>query len=491
MGSEADELHIAFLPFTALGHLIPMVDMARGLAARGVKVTIITTPLNALLFQNSIDRDITSGHPIQLLTLPLPPMDSPLPDGCENISTTSAPFPETFNKLFQALSLLQQPLAQLFQHLRFRPHCIVSDPLLPWTTDFANQLGIPRIIFHATNFFYHCVSESLVRYQDKIPPDGGAFRVPGLPNHISFSRSQLPDPIKVQAEFGEIFNSVREAELRSHGAVMNSFYELEPAYINHYRNTLGRKAWHIGPVSLFNTEKLDREASNSKASIDQLKCLSWLESKEPNSVLYVCFGSITRFTATQLLEIASALEALSHPFIWVVPRVAKPRGEMDGEFWLPEGLEERVTKGPQKGFIIQGWVPQVLILEHQAVGGFMTHCGWNSVLESVSSGVPMITWPLFAEQFYNEKLVIEVLKVGVSVGVEAWNSYMTDKAIVVGREDIKQAVSRVMGGGDEARRMRRCAQELGEMAKRAVQEGGSSYADMTALIEELMTFCKK
>lgn len=127
----------------------------------------------------------------------------------------------------------------------------------------------------------------------------------------------------------------------------------------------------------------------------------------------------------------------------------------------------------------------MLILEHQAIGAFVTHCGWNSILEGVSSGVPMITWPVSAEQFYNEKLVTDILRTGVAVGSKQWASFVdVKKEASVKREAIEKAVTLVMVG-DAAEEMRSRARTLGEMAKRAVEESGSSFSDLTALIEEL------
>ena len=173
------------------------------------------------------------------------------------------------------------------------------------------------------------------------------------------------------------------------------------------------------------------------------------------------------------------LEASEQQFIWVVK---KDKNEKEEEDWLPKGFEKRMEG---KGLILRGWAPQVLLLDHEAVGGFVTHCGWNSTLEGVTAGVPMVTWPLSAEQFYNEKLVTQVLKVGVDVGVRRWIRVVGD---CIKRDAIEKAVKRIMVG-EETDGMRSRAKVLGEMAKRAVEEGGSSYSDLNALIEELKLHC--
>ena len=122
----------------------------------------------------------------------------------------------------------------------------------------------------------------------------------------------------------------------------------------------------------------------------------------------------------------------------------------------------------------------MLILDHEAVGGFVTHCGWNSTLEGVTAGVPMVTWPVTVEQFHNENLVTQVLKIGISVGAQQWIRMVGDD---IKRQAIQKAVRQTMVG-EEVEKMRIKAKVLGEMARGAVDEGGSSYSDLNTVIEE-------
>lgn len=136
--------------------------------------------------------------------------------------------------------------------------------------------------------------------------------------------------------------------------------------------------------------------------------------------------------------------------------------------------------------IIKGWAPQLLILNHRAVGAFVTHCGWNSTVEAVSAGIPMVTWPVHGEQFYNEKLITEVRGIGVEVGAVEWTSIgFGERHKLVSGDTIEKALRRLMDGGDEAHDIRRRAKEFGEKAREAVGEGGSSYNNLTALIDDL------
>ncbi|KAJ4771322.1 Glycosyltransferase [Rhynchospora pubera] len=138
----------------------------------------------------------------------------------------------------------------------------------------------------------------------------------------------------------------------------------------------------------------------------------------------------------------------------------------------------------RKGLIIRGWAPQLIILNHPAVGGFLTLCGWNSTLEAISAGVPMITWPMNGDQSFNEKLVVDILQVGAAVGAKVGGPYFENQQLIE-VETIKSVIESVVGEGVEGEAMRKRAKVLKEKAKAAVQEGGSSYSDLKSLINEL------
>ncbi|KAA8545843.1 hypothetical protein F0562_020706 [Nyssa sinensis] len=471
MPETMGQLRVFFFPFMAHGHMIPILDMTKLFALCGVKPTIITTRLNAPFFSKNTKN---LGSEISLIVIKFPAVEVGLPEGCENLDQIHSD--EMMPKFLKATAMLQEQVDHVLQECR--PNCLVADMFFPWATDVAAKFGIPRLVFHGTSFFALCVKESIGLYKphNKVSSDTEPFVVPHLPHEIKLTRMQL---IPAQREGSEtdlvkLLSKISETELTSYGVIVNSFYELEPAYADHYRKVLGRKAWHIGPVSLCNREVEDKAQRGKETSIDEHQCLRWLDSKEPNSVVYVCFGSIANLTAAQLYEMAMGLEASGQQFIWVVKK-----GE--NENWLPEGFEERM-KG--KGLIIRGWAPQVLILDHEAVGGFVTHCGWNSTLEGASAGVVMVTWPVFAEQFFNEKLVTEILRIGIGVGAQ---ENTTKVASGIKREAIEKAVKRIMVG-EEAEEMRSRAMAFKDAAKKAVEEGGSSYSDLNTLIEELSSY---
>ena len=137
--------------------------------------------------------------------------------------------------------------------------------------------------------------------------DFETFVIPNFPGEIKLTRKQLPDTtqLEVETDYIKLLKEARESELTSYGVVVNSFYELKSAYVDHFRNVMGRKAWHIGPVSLCHKDAEDKAQRGQEASIDENECLKWLSTKKPNSVSYICFGSRPNFTDSRHFEIGS------------------------------------------------------------------------------------------------------------------------------------------------------------------------------------------
>ncbi|KAF2294741.1 hypothetical protein GH714_015861 [Hevea brasiliensis] len=455
MDSSGHQLHIFVFPYMAHGHMIPTVDLAKLFALRGLKATIITTPLNAPLISKTIRRTKGLGVDIDIRTLKFPSVEAGLPEGCENVDSITSHDNGSFELIFRfnkATTMLQEPLEMLLQECQ--PDCLVADLLFPWATDAAAKFGIPRLVFKGTCFFSLCTLECIRLYepQKKVSSDSEPFVLTNVPGEIKLTRKQLPDGLRqdFDTDYSKLMSEIVESELKSFGIVVNSFYEVEPAYVDYYRKVLGRRAWPIGPVSLCNRGIEDKAQRGNEASISENECLKWLDSKKPNSVIYICFGSMVNFNASQLIEIARALEASKQEFIWVVRRDKK--NQEDEEDWLPKGFEERM--------------------------GDRTH---NKRLGSTRK--PMVTWPVFADHFYNEKLVSEVLQIGIGVGVKEWVAVHGEH---VKSEAIETAITEVMVSG-QAEEMRRRARKLGEMARKAVEEGGSTYSNLNDLVEELRT----
>lgn len=367
-----------------------------------------------------------------------------------------------------------------------RPDCILSDLSHPWTTDTAERLGVPRLVFSVSNFMAYSAEHSVMQHSphQKVASDTEEFEIPGLPHHIQMTKSQQPEFLLRRDRFTAMMESYKEAERRSYGTVMNTFYELDGVYLEHYKKITGIKAWGLGPVSLAVNKNLrEKIERGNKSGMESEELVKWLNSKEPNSVLFVSFGSMTRFPPPQMAEIAHGLEDSGINFIWVIRNKDK-NDSGEAPEGLPEGFEQMI-KNKNRGFIVRIWAPQLLILEHPSTGGFLTHCGWNSSIEGISAGQPMVTWPVSSEQFYNEKLLTEVLQVGVPVGARRWWNMSDEMKEIVSRENVEKGVGFLMGATEEAAAIRERAKQLGAAANRAVQSGGSSENNLISLMKEL------
>ncbi|WVZ06669.1 hypothetical protein V8G54_020015 [Vigna mungo] len=438
-----ENLHFVLFPLMAQGHMIPMIDIARILAQRA--------------------------------------KEAGLPQGCENFDMVTSM--DMVKKMFRTVITLQNSAEELFEALTPKPSCIVSDFCIPWTAQLAEKYHIPRISFHGFSCFcLHCLHQlHISEILKNITSESEYFTIPDIPDQIQVTKEQLPGALTFDPkEFGEL---VRAAEKKSYGVIVNTFEDLEKAYVRDFKKGKNNKAWFIGPVSLCNKDGLDKAQRGNRASINEHHCLKWLDLQQPKSVVYVCFGSICNLIPSQLVELALALEDTKRPFVWVI-REGRQLQELE-KWFSEEGFEER-TKG--RGLIIGGWAPQVMILSHSSIGGFLTHCGWNSTLEGIMAGVPLVTWPLFGDQFLNEKLVTDVLKIGVSVGAEVPLKWGEEEkgGVMVKKDDIKRAISMVMDeDGEESKERRERVCKLSDMGKRAVEEGGSSYLDVTLLIQDI------
>ncbi|KAL2509285.1 UDP-glycosyltransferase 73C3 [Forsythia ovata] len=466
MASEIEQLHFLLMPLMSQSHIIPLTDFAKLIARRGIVVSLITTPLNAARYRSIIDDAVEENLKIQMISMNFPCQEAGLPEGCENMDTLTSP--ELVNKFFLACELLQTPLEKLIGELEPKPDCMISSNALPWTQEVAHKFKIPRYIFETISCFTLLCSHKISKIlQDSaLVSNSESFLVSGIPHKIEFTKSQLPETIREASDNHKgLVDKILQAKGSAQGSLVNSFQDLEPWYVEEYKKLVMKNLWCIGPVSL----------SNKKASIVEHPCIMWLDSMKPRSVIYVCFGSLCRISFEQLKEIGLGLEASSFPFIWII------RGQdssVEIEKWLAEDEFEERVKG--RGLVIRGWAPQVLILSHPSIGGFLTHCGWNSTLEGVCAGVPMITWPMFAEQFYNEKFIVHVLRIGVSIGVEQSRGFVEG-------DQVKRAIERLMDKGEgEGKERSMRALKLGEMAKESIEEGGSSYLNISMLIQDVI-----
>ncbi|KAG4144385.1 hypothetical protein ERO13_D05G033700v2 [Gossypium hirsutum] len=469
--------HFLFIPLMTRSHLIPFTDLAKALAHHGQQVTIVMTPLNAARFSD--DYAINFNLNIQFLPLYFPAQEVGLPQGCEAMD--SLPSPDMATKFLQASNMLQQPLEKWLQGLDSLslPSCIISDVCFPWTSILALKFNVSRVVFHTVSCFTLLCSHNIDHYKVFDERDKSDFEpvlVPDLPDRIEITKAQLPFFGKNKAldDSKKVLKQFKEAEASAMAVVVNSFQELEPGYVKAYQKFVNN-LWCIGPLCLYN------KTTRSEASIDDHESLNWLDSQKPNSVIYVCFGSLCHIFDQQLMELGLGLETSNCPFIWVI-KEGSYTAELDN--WFKEqNFEERV-KG--RGLIIRGWAPQFQILSKPAIGGLITHCGWSSTLEGIIAGLPLITWPMSNEQFYNEKLIVQVVKIGVKIGVE--KPMKAPEVLVKKEEEVLKAIKQVIDGGKEGEERKKRAKKLGEMAKMAVENGGSSCSNLTSLIHLVSYF---
>ncbi|KAL7174059.1 hypothetical protein ACSBR2_033332 [Camellia fascicularis] len=469
--------NIVMFPFMAQGHLIPFLALALQIEQRGYNVIFVNTTLNIIKLRKSIPP--TSS--IRLLEIPFNSSDHGLPPGSEN--TDVLPYTLVI-QLLEASTSLKPAFTSLLSDLIHDGSpllCVVADIFFGWTVEVTHDLGLFHAFFSGAGGFglacYHSVWLNLPHRSN----DSAEFSLPDFPEAGKFHMTQLAASF-VAADGKDRWSVFQHKNLPgwsySDGVLFNSIEELDKIGLAYFRRKLNRPIWPIGPILLLGE---DRSRVGKKHGIKPEECIEWLDTKPPNSVLYVSFGSMNTMSASQMIQLAKALEQVRNTnFIWVV---RPPLGfDITAEFrpkeWLPEGFIERVVVDQKRGLIVVQWAPQVEILSHESVGAFLTHCGWNSVLEALSGGVPLMGWPMAAEQFFNAKFLAE--EVGVCVEVARGTNFE------VRHEDIMEKIELVMGENAKGKEMRRKAGEVKEMIKEAIRdEEGFKGSSVKAMDEFL------
>lgn len=258
------------------------------------------------------------------------------------------------------------------------------------------------------------------------------------------------------------------ANFSSWGCVFNTFDAVEGEFLRYLRKRVGHhRVYGVGPLSLIGVEERIEIENGNFGHV-----MTWLDGCPEDSALYVCFGSQKMLSKAQMEALAFGLEKSGVRFIWVVKTASTAEQAAEGKGVVPEGFEERV--GFERGLVIRGWAPQRLILSHRAVGGFVSHCGWNSVLEAVVAGVRILAWPMEADQHVNARLLVEDM--GVAVRVCEGADGVPDPV------ELGNVVATAMC--EEAPQKAK-AKELRDEAIAAVRDGGSSAFDLDELVREL------
>ncbi|EEC72714.1 hypothetical protein OsI_06315 [Oryza sativa Indica Group] len=343
--------HFVIVPFPAQGHTIPMVDLARLLAERGARASLVVTPVNAAHLRGVADHAARAKLPLEIVEVSFSPSaaDAGLPPGVENVDQITDY--AHFRPFFDVMRHLAAPLEAYLRALPVPPSCVISDWSNPWTAGVASRVGVPRLFFHGPSCFYSLCDLNAAAH--------------GL---------------QQQGDDDRILQLTMEAMRTADGAVVNTFKDLEDEFIACYEAALGKPVWTLGPFCLYNRDADAMASRGNTLDVAQSAITTWLDGMDTDSVTYVNFGSLACKVPKYLFEVGHGLEDSGKPFICVVKEseVATP----EVQEWL-SALEARVAG---RGVVVRGWAPQLAILSHRAVGGFVTHCSWNSILESIAHG---------------------------------------------------------------------------------------------------------
>ncbi|XP_050373140.1 crocetin glucosyltransferase 3-like [Argentina anserina] len=472
--------HIVMLPFLAQGHLIPFLALAKKIQHRtGFSITIATTALNAQYL-----RSAQPNTNIHLAELPFHSEDYGLPPNTEN--TEDLPL-HLIGNLFVASQHLEAPTRRMVSDITEKegkpPLCLISDVFFGWAVNVAKSSGTVNIAFTTSGAYGTAAYMSLWQHlpQRSVSSDDEEFHLPGFPERCRLTPSHL-HPFLRAADGNDSWSRYFQPQIalatKSGGWICNTVEEIEPFGLEVLRDYLKVPVWSILASNISS-----KKYSGKKSGVSTEKCIEWLDSHASESVVYISFGSQNTISASQMMELAKGLEKSGKPFVWVIrPPVGQ---DLKGEFrpeWLPERYEERMRETKQ-GLLIHNWAPQLDILAHTATRAFVSHCGWNSVVESLSRGVPIIGWPLAAEQSYNSKMLVEEMGVSVELtrGV---------KSNVVA-EEVRRVIELVVNENGEGGEMRRKAGEImGKIRGAAGEDGeamGSSAEAMDDLVSKLLS----
>ncbi|RVX03590.1 putative UDP-glucose flavonoid 3-O-glucosyltransferase 3 [Vitis vinifera] len=254
------------------------------------------------------------------------------------------------------------------------------------------------------------------------------------------------------------------------GILVNTFTELESRAINSFGNGTTPPVYPVGPL-------LNLKHDQNR----ELDVIHWLDDQPPSSVVFLCFGSLGAFNKGQIMEIANGLENSGFRFVWTL-RGPPPKDDIassdytDFDEVLPKGFLNR-TFGVGK---IIGWAPQTDILSHHAIGGFISHCGWNSILESIWYGVPIATWPMDAEQQLNAFQMVREL--GIAIEIKLDNK--KNVSDLVNAQEVESKIKSLM---DNSSDIKRKGKEMREKCVQALMKGGSSNNYLQCLIEDMIS----
>ncbi|KAH7661997.1 UDP-glucuronosyl/UDP-glucosyltransferase protein [Dioscorea alata] len=462
---------LIFCPCPGIGHMISAVELAKHITGghgQHFHVTILTMQHHyfawAAATTSYINSVISSGLDIQFEDLPL--VQLPYKENMKG-ETFMCLFIEAHkNHVRDAVSrrLATGPVAAL-----------VLDVMCASMIDLAKELAVPSYIYMPSNATFLGLMLYLPTLHVKVPLEiedvKDVINIPVLhsapPSSMpTFMADKKDEAYTMLLDYGY---RMREAT----GFIVNTFVELEMKQLEALEkgecvpDQATPVVFPIGPLVV--SEEQEKH-----------ECIKWLDEQPAKSVLFLCFGSVGCFTKDLVKEIALGLERSGQRFLWVLrtpAQVYNPiAGDVNLDDELPEGFLER-TK--ERGLVWPAWIPQLSVLAHSAVAGFVTHCGWNSILESLWHGVPMLAWPLYAEQHMNAVLVVREMGVGLELKVDRKNGgFVSSEALESGIRSLME--------GEEGRKVRQRAEQMKVSGRKAVEEGGSSYASLELLVHQII-----
>ncbi|XP_057471281.1 UDP-glucosyltransferase 29-like [Actinidia eriantha] len=443
---ERSTVKVLMLPWLAHGHISPYLELAKKLTSRNFFIYLCSTPINL----SSIRKRVTENFSLslELVELHLPS----LPELPPHHHTTNGLPPHLLSTLMRALDMSSSSFSNILQTLR--PDLVIYDFLQPWAPTIASSYNIPAVEFittgvAATSFSIHTFRKRGLEYPfPEIQPRAGL----------------LPAPPPAAAE-ASVKKDVKE---RSGGIkqsckmiLFNTFRELEGKYIDYLSTLVEKKIVPVGPLV-------------QDTNIDEHKdthIMQWLGTKDECSTVFVSFGSESFLSKEEMEEVAHGLELSKVNFIWVV-RFSNVGEKIELQEALPKGFLDRLG---ERGLVVEDWAPQAQILAHSSTGGLASHCGWNSILESLKFGVPIIAMPMKHEQPMNGRLAEDV---GVAVEVKR------DENGKLNREEIAQVIRKVVVEKD-GEDVRIKAREFSERMRTKGEE------EIDGLVEELVQLCKE
>ncbi|KAM7500402.1 hypothetical protein LguiA_024816 [Lonicera macranthoides] len=465
---------IAIISTPGIGNLVPAVEFAAHLTTTqpllSATILIITIPQRPLV-NDYISSLATSRAAANIRFLHLPPVDPPSPDKYQtSIAYLSLLIAKHKPHVKHALKNLMPTESTRFNSVPLAG--LFVDMFCTSMIDIAGELGIPSYLYFASpatflDFMLHLpILDSIVNSEL-----GTELTLPSFANSVP-SRV-WPNFYLDRKEDGYstfLHHASRYKETK--GFIINTFMDLEPLALNSLRDSppvypVGPLIDHVGPAG-WHPDRLTCE-----------RIIKWLDDQPPLSVVFLCFGSMGSLSGAQVREVAIGLERSGYRFLWSIREPPKGKIDLPSDYTspeevLPNGFIERTGEIG----LVCGWVPQVTVLAHKATGGFVSHCGWNSIMESLWYGVPIATWPIYAEQQMNAFEMVKELKLAVEITLD----YRLGSELVLA-EEVERGVESLMEGDSEVREK---VKEMSIKCKNALMENGSSHESLGNLIKELI-----